>query len=332
MSYDLFYLGWREEDTEGTSKITGVGDTAYRWGSVDVSTPLFDPEWDYDTLPADWGERKTSEVIKTVPKVYSNAFAFLPNNGVPFYYMMGKSSTAGTVHTLTTQSQASGIIAELPTVTVHAERIDSAAGLSDWSTQYKGMKNAAARILVGDDNPTLTCVFSFLGMSVADPAFVLTTKPVNVTGTHTSPLHYLWSGSTHKYGATPSTIEGIMSWELRIDNGTYTIPPQYGGTWPEAVYQGTHQRITLGVTYRPQAQTLHDDLLSKSLSSKDWEFEFVRDATDDKLKFTCADVTPISGPVRHPVSADEFVWDVEFAVTTLTIEVTDQIAASFYGE
>lgn len=332
MAYDTFYLGWCDEDTEGTSKITGVGDTAYIWGSIDTSTPLFDPEWQYETLPPDWGERKTSEVIKTVPSVYANAFAFLPRNGIPFYYALGKSSTAGTVHTLTAQSQSSGVIAELPTCTFHAERIDSGAVLSDWSTQYKGMKNAAARIFCGDESPTLTCVYGFVGMSVADPAFVLTTKPANPTGTHTSPLHYQWGSCTHKYGTTPATVEGITGWELNITNGTYAIPPQYGDTWPVAVHQGSHQTVTLKVQYRPQAQTIHDDLLTRAAGSKDWEFEFVRDATDDKLKFYCTDALPISGPLKHPVEPGEFMWEVEFAVTSLTVTVTDQINQSFYGE
>ena len=330
MGYDTFYLGWAAEATEGTSTITGVGDTAYIWGSVDQSTPLFEPEWAFVEVPSDWGERKTSEVLKTVPKVYANAFAFLPRNGIPFYYLMGKSSTAGTVHTLTTQTQSSGVIAELPTLTFHAERIDSAASLSDWSTQYKGMKNAGGRIFCGDDHPTLTCSFGWLGMSVADPAFVLTSKPANPTGTHTAPQHYLWSSSTHKYDS--ATVEGVMYWEITVQNGTYSVPPQYGDTWVHAVHQGAKQTVGLSVTYRPTAQTLHDSLLAKAVPGKNWEFEFVRDATDDKLKFTCTNVAPISGPLRQPVTADEFVYQIDYRVEYLTVTVTDQINQSFYGE
>ena len=330
MGYDTFYLGWAAEATEGTSTITGVGDTAYIWGSVDQSTSLFEPEWGYVEAPADFGERKTSEIYKTTPKVFGNAFSFLPRNGIPFYYAMGKSSTAGTVHTLTTQSAASGVISELPTLTFHAERLDSAASLSDWSTQYKGMKNVVARVMCGDDAPTLTCSFGWLGMSVADPGFVLTSKPSNPTGTHTSPLHYLWSGSSHKYDS--ATVNGVTHWEIIVDNGTYSIPPQYGDTWASAVHQGPKQTVALSVQYRPDAQALHDSLLAKAVPSKDWEFEFVRDATDDKLKFTCKNVAPVAGPLVHPVSADEFVYKLEYRVEYLQITVTDQINQSFYGE
>jgi hypothetical protein len=332
MAYDTFYLGWAAEATEGTSTITGAGDTAYLWGSIAENTPLFDPDWDTLRIEPDYGERKTSSLLKTVPTVGAQAFAFLPHNGIPFYYVMGKSSTAGTVHTLTTQSQSSGVIAELPTLSFHAERLDSAAVLSDWATQYKGMKNAAARIYVGDDAPTLTCVFGWLGLSAADPAFVLTTKPSYPTGTHTSPPHYLWAGSTTKYGTTPAAVAGVTGWELRINNGTYTVPPQYGDTWPSAIYQGPHQTIELDVSYHPQAQTLHDDLLTKTHQSKDWEFEFVRNATDDKLKFYCTDAELTSMPIVQPVEAGGFVTKATFAVTTLTITVTDQINQSFYGE
>jgi hypothetical protein len=280
--------------------------------------------------PSDFEARKTSDITKTIPTVYANSFAFLPRNGIPFYYLMGKSSTAATVHTLTTQTATSGIIAELPSLTFHAERLDSASVLSDWATQYKGMKNAAGRILCGDANPTLTCAFGWLGMSVADPAFVLTSKPANPTGTHTAPAHYLWAGSTHKYDS--STVNGVTQWEISVDNGTYSIPPQYGDTWVHAVHQGKKQTVGLTVEYRPDADTLHTDLLAKALPSKDWEFEFVRHATDDKLKFTCKDVAPITGPVMHPVSADEFVYKIEYRVEYLEIVVTDQINQSFYGE
>jgi hypothetical protein len=333
MGYDTFYLGWAAETTEGTSLITGAGDTAYIWGSVAENTPLFDPVWATEEPIPDYGERyQAAELTKTIPSTGGQAFAFLPRNGIPFYYVMGKSSTAATVHTLTTQSQSSGVIAELPTLTFHAERIDSDSVLSDWSTQYKGMKNAAARIFVGDDTPTLTCVFGWVGMSVADPAFVLTSKPSNPTGTYTAPGHYNWPSSTHKYGTTPATVEGVTGWELRVTNGTYAIPPQYGDTFAHAVYQGAKQLIELDVTYRPQAQTLHDDLLSKSTQSKDWEFEFVRHATDDKLKFYCHNAVLIDHPTIQPVSADGFVTKATFRLSQLTITVTDQINASFYGE
>jgi hypothetical protein len=331
MAYDTFYLGWADETTHGTSLVTGAGDTAYKFGSTTDNTPLPDPNWQFLREVPDWGERKTSNLLKTVPTVTTSAFAFLPNNAVPCYWALGKSSTAATVHTITAQSQASGTIAQLPSLTFHAERLDSAAVLTDWVTQYTGMRNLATRFFCGDDDPELTCVMAWLGLKATDQAFALTTKPANVTGTHTSPIHYLWPGCTHKYDST--TIEGVTHWEIAIENGTHTVPGDYGSKWPSAVYQGRHQQITLTVRYRPQVETLHADLLATTVpAGKDWEFEFVRDATDDKLKFTCSTTSTVVHPVPHPNTAGEFEVELTAIVTNLTVTATDQINATFYGE
>jgi hypothetical protein len=123
-----------------------------------------------------------------------------------------------------------------------------------------------------------------------------------------------------------------VHWEITVTNGTYSVPPQYGDTWVHAVHQGPKQTVGLKVRYRPDAQTLHDSLLAKAVPSKDWEFEFTRHATDDKLKFTCKNVAPIVGPLKHPVDAGDFEYEIEYRVEYLEVVVTDQINQSFYGE
>jgi hypothetical protein len=167
-------------------------------------------------------------------------------------------------------------------------------------------------------------------MSAAKQAFSLTNKPADVTGTYTSPNHYLWNGSTHKYDGT--TVEGVSYWELRVQNGTFAAAPTYGSKYPSAVYQGGHQEVELTVRYRPIVTTLHDDLLATTVPSKNWTFEFVRHATDDKLLFTCTTAATTKHPVPNPMHAGEFEVELTAAVTSLTIAATDQIAASNYGE
>jgi hypothetical protein len=330
MSYDQFYLGWREEDTHGTSKVTGAGDTAYKVGTVAENCFMPDPTWQLLRVSPDWGTRTTKELIKTRASVASETFAFLPHNALPVYWALGDSATAATVHTLTAATQASGVIADLPSVTFHAERIDSASVLTDWVTQYAGMRCNIARFFCGDDAPQLTAIMGWMGISATDQAFALTSKPADVTGTHTAPNHYLWPGCTHKYDS--STLEGVTYWEIAIHNNISVVPPDYGSKYPSAVYQGAHQTIDLTVRYRPQVETLHADLLATTVPAKDWEFEFVRDATDDKLKFTCTTASTITHPTPIPNDAGDFEIELSAAVTSLTVTATDQIAASFYGD
>jgi len=330
MSYDQFYLGWREEDAHGTSKITGVGDTAYLLGSTVENTPLPDPEWDYYEAPPLWGTRTTSNLVKTVPRVTTPAFVFLPHNAIPIYWTLGDSATVGTVHTLAAASQVAGVIADLPSTTFHAERIDSGGVLTDWVTQYTGLRVLLGRFFCGDAHPELTASMAWMGLTATKQAFALTTKPADVTGTY-AVKHYKWPGSTHKYDS--ATVEGVTYWEIAINNATHTVPGGYGSKWPSAVYQGRHQKVTLTVRYDPQVLTLHDDLLATTVpAGKDWEFEFVRHATDDKLKFTCTTSSTVKHPVPHPVHAGEFEIELVAAVTSLTVTATDQIAASFYGD
>jgi hypothetical protein len=329
-AYDQFYLGWAKETVPGTSTIVNAASTAYLIGTTSQTTPLPDPEWQYFRVPPAWGERATSSIKKTQATPTSSGFGFCPHNGVPFWFIMGKSSTAGTVHTLTTASQSAGVIAQLPSLTLHAERVDNSAILSDWVVQYSGVRNVAARIFCGDKEPILTCSYGWMGMNAAKQVFSLTNKPADVTGTYTSPKHYLWNGSTHKYDGT--TIEGITSWEIRVTNNTFSVPGVYGSKFPSAVYQGPQQEIDLTVRYRPSVTTLHDDLLATTVPSKNWTFEFVRHATDDRLLFTCTTAGTMKHPTLVPNAADEFEVEMEIAVTSLTISVTDQINKSFYGE
>jgi hypothetical protein len=331
MSYDQFYLGWREEDTHGTSKITGAGDTAYLLGTTVENTPLPDPEWDYYAAPPDWGTRTTSNLVKTVPKVTTGAFVFCPHNALPLYLTLGDSATAATVHTLTAATQTAGIIPPLPSTTLHAERLDSGGVLTDWVTQYPGLRVLVGRFFCGDEHPELTCSMAWMGLTPAKQAFVLTSKPTDVPGTHTAPLHYLWPGSTYKYDG--STLEGVTYWEIAVNNNLHVIPGNYGAKYPSAVYQGRHQKVTLTVRYDPQVLTLHDDLLATTVpAGKNWEFEFVRDATDDKLKFTCTTAATVKHTVPHPNHAGDFMVELDAAVTSLTVTATDQIAAAFYGD
>jgi len=328
-AYDLFYLGWAKETTPGTSTILNAAGTAYLFGSTVENTPLPDPDWETDEYQ-DWGSRASSSVGKTVPTLTTTVFSFLPHNALPVWFAIGKSATLGTVHTLTAATQSSGIIPDLPSLTFHAERLDSGAVLTDWVTQYKGMRNVAARFLCGDDDPELTAIMGWTGMSAAKQAFKLTNKPADVTGTYTTPLHYQWGSCTHKYDGT--TVEGVTHWEIIVENGTHAIPPQYGSQWPEAVYQGGHQSVRLLVRYKPQVLTLHDDLLAQAVPSKNWTFEFVRHAANDKLLFTCTTAGTIRHQIPHPVHAGEFAVELEAIVTNLTVTATDQIAASAYGE
>ena len=322
MGYDTFYLGWAAESTHGTSPITGAGDTAYKVGSVTDNILLPDPEWDLLEVAPNYDTRATTELIKVQARPIAETFAFLPHNALPVYWALGDSATAGTVHTLTVGNT-------LPSLTFHVERIDSASVLSDWVTQYTGMRNLVARFFCGDDHPELTAVMGWLGTGAADQAFALSSKPSDVSGTHTSPLHYLWPGSTHTYDS--NSIEGITYWEIAIENGTHGVGPDYGSKYPSAVYPGPHQTIRLTVRYIPQEQTLHDDLLTGTVPSKDWEFEFVRDATDDKLKFTCTTASTISHKPVVPSTAGDSELEFTSAVTSLTVTATDQIAGSFYG-
>jgi hypothetical protein len=330
MGYDKFYLGWNYETIHGTTVINDAADTAYTLGSIASNCFLPAGPWDTTRLPPDWGERKTSGIIKTGLTPRTEACAFLPRNAIPFYWLMGDSSTAGTVHTIDAASQASGVIPELPSLCFHAERVDTAAVLTDWRTGWRGMRTTGARIFCGDDDPELTCVFGFMGMTIAKDTFSLTTKPANPSGTHTSPRHYLWAGSTHKYDGT--TIAGVTGWEITVNNNTFASPPDYGEVTPSAVHQGGHQTVDLSLTYIPVVETLQDDYEATTVPAKDWEFEFVRHATNDKLKFPLTTAGTVDHGVPVPNSAGEFEVTATAVIESMTVTATDQIAGSFYGD
>jgi hypothetical protein len=291
---------------------------------------LPDPEWSTLRVHPAQGTRATASLHKLQALPTTNVLGFLPHNAIPIWFALGKSSTAGTTHTLTAATAVSGIVPQLPSLTIHAERLDAAAVLTDWVTQYAGCRVAGARFYCGDDAPELTTVLGLLGRSATKMAFKLTNKPADVTGTHTNPLHYLWNGSTVKYDGV--AVEGVTHWEISLDNGTHAIPGQYASKYPAAIYQGDHQTVTLKIRYNPQVLTLHDDLLATTVPAKNWTFLFTRHATDDLLQFTCTTAATTKHPVPHPVTGGTFAVELEADVTSLTVAATDQINASFYGE
>ena len=329
-AYDLFYLGWAKETTPGTSLIVNAASTAYLFGSITDNAPLPDPEWTTLRVHPAQGTRTTTSLHKLQALPTTTAFGFLPHNALPIWMALGKSSTAGAVHTITAATAVAGIVPQLPSITLHAERLDSGAVLSDWVTQYAGCRVAGARFYMGDDAPELTCVLGWMGRSATKMAFKLTNKPADYTGTLTSPLHYLWGDCTVTYDGV--AIQGITHWEISVENGTHAIPGQYASKYPAAIYQGDHQTVTLKVRYRPQVLTLHDDLLATTVPAKNWVFTIVRSAGVDQIVFTCTTAATTKHPVPHPVTAGEFEMELEADVVSLSVAATDGIAAAAYGE
>ena len=333
MSYTEFRDGYKEEITPGTSIITAAGDTTYIFGAISQESEHPSPvavtrfiSTGYNVKEVGAGGMWKSHYI------IMGMYGLVMQNGVPLWAVMGKSSTAGTVHTITPTSDGTPI----PSFTLNSEQKGSA---TDEEYQFMGCKfDSLALVHDLADVNQLMAKIEIRGLKAQD-GIDLTNDPTLPTTANTDAyvnLERIWD-----VGGTPVNIDGLKRIEINIAN---SLRPIYGHTWDTGTYTGMwpYQLLESNRKQYRVAMLLHPNTIERRM----WDsliatttaitatFKWIR-AADDYIKVTVVGpvvehqiITPKSGPS----GPDELQEQVVIEPYSMSIEVEDALAGSAYGE
>lgn len=322
-TYDKFTLCFKEETSWGSNAIPNAGTTAYLLGLVSEKALLPDPEIDVYRHPPAAGSRNPSAIQKIRMPIQSS-FYIAPVNGILYYLAWGTSSTVGAgpyTHTITRATS-------LPSITLHHEAVDSGESLSDYVRQFLGIQLAAISLEASVRKPYLHSNIAIIGKTAQRAAFKLTNAPDNPSGSGTAP--YKWVDATRKYDGT--AIDEVIGFKLVNMNNLFPI----------LVHQSTGMEVCSSIVpgigyYELELEIIatgyefFDDALAAS-NTKTVELNFLRSATD-YIKITCANCAVIEPKYPHPGRLEEgFRGFIKFEPETVSIEIKDMLAGSWYGE
>ena len=322
-TYDEFTLCYKEESSWGSNAIPSAGTAAYILGIVSEKAALPDPAVDVFRHPPAANSRNPSAIQKIRMPVQSNFYVGIVN-GILCYLAWGASSTSGAgpyTHTITRGTSISSI-------TLHHEAIDSGATLSDYVRQYLGLQIAAISFEASNRKPYLHSNVAWVGKTAQRAAFKLSSAP---TWPESLTQPYKWVDATRKYNA--AAIDEVIGFKLvNINNLSPILVQQSSGMEAcHSIVPGVEGYYELELEIIATGYEFFDDLIAAS-NTKTVELNFLRSATD-YIKFTCANCAVIGAKKPHPGNLKEgFRGFIRFEPETVSIEVKDMLAGSWYGE
>ena len=329
MSYTEFRDGYKKETTPGTSIITAVGDATNIFGAISEAS-----EWPspvaitrYTATGVNTKEVGAGLMWKS-HYVIMGMLGLVVQNGVPLWAVMGKSSTAAAVHTITPTTDGTPI----PSFTLNHEQKGSA---TNEEYQFMGCKfDSIALVYDMQDAPFLMATAEIRGLKAQD-GIALTNDPTLPATANTdiyANLERIWD-----VGGTPVNIDGLQSVNINIANG---LRPIYGKTWDTGTYTGMwpyllleSQRKEYKITMQLHPNTIErrmwDSLIGTGTAITS-TFKWIR-AADDYIK-----VTAVGPVVEHqlitPKTGEALIEQVVIEPYSMSIEVEDALAGSAYGE
>ena len=329
MSYTEFRDGYKKETTPGTSIITAVGDVTNLFGAISQESEHPSPVamTRYTATGVNTKEVGAGLMWKS-HYVIAGMYGLVIQNGVPLWAVMGKSSTAASVHTITPTSDGTPI----PSFTINHEQRGSA---TNEEYQFMGCKfDSLAMVHDFENAPFLMAKIEVRGLKAQD-GIALTTSPVLPATANTDA--YVNLTRTWDVGGTPVSIAGLQRIEINIANG---LKPIYGKTWDSGTYTGMWPYQLLEAQRKQYRIVLH--LHPNTIERRMWDslittttaitstFKWAR-AADDYIE-----VTAIGPVVEHqlitPAAGEALIERVVIEPYSMSIAVKDALAGSAYGE
>jgi hypothetical protein len=336
MPYTQHILGYARESTYGVSPIIDASGTAYKLGITSTKLRLPDPVATLNRLPPSYDKPESQGHWKSAFKVAST-FAVGLQDAVLIWFALGRSVTTGAsppyTHTLTCPTVSSGVMPELPSLTLHAENLGS--GVTAFVRQFTGLKVAGMRLSCSYEQKYLIAEIDFLGSKAERKTFVLTNKPALIDPTKDKP--FIWVNSTKKFDST--AIPGIKGWKLEIDNGVEAVHDLLvdgsgndASQWASLMLDGAMKKYRIEAEFEVQDYSFWDELVSL-VNNKTFEVEFTRVSGSNSLKFSAANCHVVEGPHDIPVPKGEnFMATVTMEPESLTVTAVDAIGKTYYGE
>jgi len=336
MSYTEFRDGYKIESTETpaygtfrTSTITGIGDITYLFGAVSQESVHPSPvammqytNTGYNTKEVGAGLAWKSHFM------LRGMYGLVMQNGVLCWAAMGKSSTAGVVHTITPTTDG----ARIPSFTINHEQKGTA---TNEEYQFLGCKvDSLALVFDMKDAPFLMAKVEWLAGEAQD-GIALTNDPA--LPATANPNAYVQCERTWDTGGTPVAIDGLQRVEIHIANGLLPVMAHtwdtgtYTGMWVQEFLEANRKQYQIKMLLHPNTveRRMWDSLIATTTAITS-TFKFIRSATDYIL------VTATGPIVEHqlitPKVGDTLLEQVVIEPYTMSIDVSDLLAGSAYGE
>lgn len=275
-------------------------------------------------------DRMPTEIVKLKTDLLAGV-SFLPVNGIPEYMIMGDSSTAGTVHTITHISTGS-----LPTFT---DRAESGTGTAERFMSGKGCKayNLNTHLEVYKASGVLTQSIAHNGITSSQATLnavhngaVYPTDDGTMTGTETK-TRFRWGDSASQVLTWNATAykNHVLMYDDNILNNQFPIHIANQAE-TEFIDEGTYQVMFSMLLWRGEDDTIYDDFLAGT--QRTLTFKIYGGATNYKQHvFTKASISECIGPEDK----EKAVWSIKGIAQKVVATVEDGLPATgqeYYGE
>jgi hypothetical protein len=340
MPYTQHLLGYQRESTYGVSPITDASGTAYLLGITSQKINLPEPVASLQALPPGYDKPEIQGAFKSAFKV-ERSFGVGLQDAILIWVAMGKSVSSGAsppyTHTITCPSVVSGVLPELPSLTLHSEHLGT--GVTSFVRQFTGMKITSMELSCSEGQRSLIADISWIGAKAQRKTFALTNKPVLIDSSLMGRMCYLWVNSTRKFNTV--SLPQLTGWKLNIDNSIEAIRTlavdALGNDisqWPAFMVDGPVKKYELDLDFLVQDFDMWDEVVSLT-NNKTFEVKFTRAATpENSMQITatnCWFVEP-DYPIPDPKGKDNFLGHIRAVPESVTFTVKDTIHASYYGE
>ena len=329
MSYDNFRDGYKKETTPGTSVVTDPAHDCQLFGAISQESPHPSPVAMTKYIPTGINTKEVGAGgMWKSHYIIMGGLGITMQNGVPIWAVMGKSSTAGTVHTITPTTDGTPV----PSFTLNHEQKGSA---TDEEYQFLGCKFDSLALVHDFINTPFLMGFAEIRGLKAQDGQALTNDPALPATANTYAyvnLERIWD-----VGGTPVAIDGLQYVMINIANG---LRPIFGKTYDTGVYTGMwpyeliekprkEYKITMQLHPTTIERRMWDSLIATGTAITS-TFKWIR-AADDYIK-----VTAVGPVVEHqiitPKDDDLLIQQVVIEPYSMSIEVEDAVAAGDYGE
>lgn len=335
MSYTQNKDGYAlETDFADGTTLDSADDTAYLIGRLASTNIWPSPEFgvNYGSTGVNSKEVDIARVMKTQAEL-RGMLTLMPQNGIPIWLALGKSSTAGAdpyTHTVTPATDGS----LLPSVVFHHE--ESGSG-TDEEYQFQGCK--VDSILLSHDTKgpdMLMAKLEIMAGKAVDPAFTLTNDPALPATANSGPFIELTK--TWDYGAGNTALQGLQQVEIAIANGLVAKYADswdtgvYTGMWPYMLAEANRKQYDVSLVFHPDniERAMWDELISLT-NTKELYFKWTR-GTDDYIAITLTDCQVTSHQIITEQRGDLKLLQATLEPRAMSVEVKDSIAGSAYGE
>lgn len=316
------YLGFKEEVTENTDPIAS-GQDYYKFGNYVQSWGLY-PSNKWDFYPYFTGASLEAQQLYIAQQLPQAVLSYETINTIALYRLLGSSSTAAGVHTITPVAYGT----RLPTTTVRYETANASESIRK---SMVGCKTTQASFTVDFRQPQarVSTTEVLLGQQIVTPTDTAANEPiypgsVNNTYKKDSNFVFTWDGVDF--------APYIRDFSYVGDNGSQQIVID-GQTYPQDIREGNYQHAVAFTVQRNTNTDIFDDVLAQETELKDVVLTIYQSATE----YVTFNFTDLIGNVEmnHAFGANKEkpTYKFEGIGRTLSISSKDGLSEStFYGE